>query len=87
MNAKVGSLAEGNIVGKYGFGQRNERSTRLIQFCGEKGLMICNTWFQDHVRKRYTWKSPGDITRNQINYVMINERFENSIKQAIAMRK
>ena len=85
MNAKVGSSAIGNIVGKFDFGERNERGERLIQFCEEHKLTICNTWFQHHVRKRYTWKSPGDITRNQIDYIIINERFKNLIKQAKAM--
>ena len=85
MNAKVGSLAIGNIVGKFGLGERNERGERMIQFCTENKLTICNTWFQHHVRKRYTWKSPVDITRNQIDYIMVNERFKNSIKQAKAM--
>ena len=50
-NAKVGSSAKGNIVGKCGLGERNERSERLIQFCEENKLTICNTWFQHHVRK------------------------------------
>ena len=85
MNAKVGSSAIGSIVGKVGLRERNERGERLIQSCEENKLTICNTWFQHHVRKRYTWKSPGDITRNQIDYIMVNERFKNSIKQAKAM--
>ena len=28
------------------------------------------------------WKSPGDTTRNQIDYKMINQRFRNCIKLA-----
>ena len=85
MNAKVGSLAKGIIIGKFGIGERNDRGERLIQFYEERKLTICNTWFQHHVRKRYTWKSPGEITRNQTDYIMINERFKNSMKQAKAM--
>ena len=30
----------------------------------------------------YTWKSPGDISRNQIDYIMINQKFKNCVKQA-----
>ena len=63
-------------------GRRNERGERLIQFCQENKLIIANTWFQQPVRKLYTWKSPGDISRNQIDYIMLNERFRNCIKQA-----
>ena len=85
MNAKVGSSAKGNIVGKFGLGERNERGERLIRFSEENKLTIYDTWFQHHFRKRYTWKSPRYITRNQIEYIMINKIFKNSIKQAKAM--
>ena len=29
----------------------------------------------------YTWKSPGDRWRNQIDYITVNKRFRNSITQ------
>ena len=41
-----------------------------------------NTFFKQHPRRLYTWKSPGDGYRNQIDYLMINERYKNSIKNA-----
>ena len=43
--------------------------------------MIMNTWFQHHQRHLYTWKSPGDCVRNQIDYITINRRFLHSIYQ------
>ena len=43
--------------------------------------VIMNTWFQHHKRHLYTWKSPGDIVRNQIDYITINKTFRNSILQ------
>ena len=82
LNAKAGDERYQNIVGMHGLGRRNEREERLIQFCQEKKLIIANTWFQHPVRKLYTWKSPGDISRNLIDYIMFNERFRNCIKQA-----
>ena len=45
-------------------------------------MVIMNTWFQQPLRRLYTWKSPGDISRNQIDYIMINQRFRNCVKQA-----
>ena len=42
---------------------------------------IMNTWFQHHKRHLYTWKSPCDGVRNQIDYITINQRFRNSILQ------
>ena len=82
LNAKVGDERYQNIVGMHGLGRRNERGERLMQFCQENKLIIANTWFQQPVRKLYTWKSPGDISRNQIDYIMLNERFRNCIKKA-----
>ena len=43
--------------------------------------MIANTLFQQPKRRLYTWKSPGDIHRNQIDYILINQRYRNCITQ------
>ena len=40
-----------------------------------------NTCFRHHKRHLYTWKSPGDRIRDQIDYITINKRFRNSISQ------
>ena len=40
-----------------------------------------NTWFQHPKIHLYTWKSPGDGVRNQIDYITINKRFRNSFLQ------
>ena len=82
MNAKVGRGRYGRTVGSYGIGDRNERGTRWIEWCEAKGMFIVNTWFKEHPRRIYTWKSPGDRARNQIDYITINERFKRGIKQA-----
>ena len=81
LNAKVGKEKYETIVGNHGLGKRNERGERLIQFCNETNLSIMNTFFQQPDRRLYTWKSPGDVTRNQIDYIMIRQRFRNSIRQ------
>ena len=78
-NAKVGSEKHSSIAGKHGLGKRNDRGTRLIHFCEEHKLSIMNTYFELPARQRYTWKSPGDVTRNQIDYILIRQRFRNSI--------
>lgn len=83
MNAKVGSTRDEehlrNTVGRFGMGTRNERGERLIQFCQEKSLTIASTCFQHHIRRLYTWRSPGDRVRNQIDYIMISSRWRSSI--------
>ena len=82
LNAKVGKERTTNITGQYGLGTRNERGERLIEFCQQNELLITNTYFKQHPRKLYTWKSPDGETRNHIEYVLINKRFRNCVKQA-----
>ena len=47
-DAVIGDGKEGDAVGKYGLGFRNNRSQRLIDFCKEKELIITNTVFQQN---------------------------------------
>ena len=82
LNAKVGNVTDCNIIGNCGLGKLNERGQRLIGFCNENNMVFMNTWFQQPLCRLYTWKSPGDISRNQIDYIMINQRFQNCVKQA-----
>jgi len=80
-NAKVGCERYGKTVGPFGLGEINERGEKLIEWCEEKNLVVTNTWFKVHPRRRYTWISPGDRTRNQIDYILINNRYRSSISK------
>ena len=80
MNAKIGKGKVENYVGEYGLGTRNERGERLLEYVIEKDLTIANTNFQQPSRRLYTWKSPGDVFRNQIDYIMTRRRYRNSVK-------
>ena len=82
LNAKVGCGEHLDITGQFGLGSMNERESRLLQFCEENNMMIVNTYFQHPKRRLYTWRSPGDIYRNQIDFILINKRFGNAVKQA-----
>ena len=42
-------------------------------------MTVMNRWFKQHERNLYTWKSPGDLFRNQIDYISINSRYRNAI--------
>ncbi|KAI5692524.1 hypothetical protein M8J77_008381, partial [Diaphorina citri] len=74
MNAIVGEGRDGVTVGKY------ERGDMLVEFCTRNRLVITNTCFDHHKRRRYTWKAPGDIRRAQIDYILVKERFKNQVK-------
>ena len=80
-NAKVGSTATSKSVGKYGLGKMNERGEMLIHFCEKHNMSIMNTMFKHPPRRLYTWKSPGDITRNQIDFIITKTRFKNNVKK------
>ena len=85
-NAKVGRNTSGSsVVGPFGLGLQNEQSAHLVEFSDKNNMVICNTWFQHHVRKQYTWRSPGDQTRNQIDYIMVNARYRNTIVNCRAL--
>lgn len=85
-NAKIGEDIVHGVVGRFGLGERNERGDRLVQFCQEQKLIIANTLFKLPPRRLYTWTSPAhtakNIVRNQIDFVLVNERFKNCVKSA-----
>ena len=85
-NAKVGREKVSGVTGGFGLGEINERGKRLIEFCQENSLVITNTTFQQSLRRLYTSKSPGNIFRNQIDFILIRSRFQNSVMNAKAPR-
>ena len=85
-NAKVGDEKVEECTGGHGLGNRNERGDRLIEFCQNNNFVITNTLFKMPKRRLYTWKSPADqegrIVRNQIDYILIRQRYKNAIISA-----
>ena len=81
-NAKVGQRGDEHSVGMHGTGNRNERGERLVEWCEMNNFTIGNTCFQQPQRRKWTWKSPGDSTRNQIDYILISGRFKNALLSA-----
>ena len=54
LNAKIGEGSRGDVVGRFGLGEGNERGNRLIQFCIQNNLSIMNTFFEHPKRRLYT---------------------------------
>ena len=79
-NAKIGkNLSKSKIIGKHGLGERNERGDSLEDFCQSNDLIVGNTFFQQHPRRLWTWRSPGGNVKNQIDYVLIKRRWRSSL--------
>lgn len=73
-NAKIGQpkKEEKPVMGQYGLGQRNERGERLLEYAFEHRLAIINTYFKKRPNRRWTWKSPDESVKNEIDYIMTN---------------
>ena len=78
-NAKVGSQEIPGITGKLGLRVQNEAVQNLTEFCQENTLVIANMLFKQHKRRLYTWTSPDDQYRNQIDYILCSQRWRSSI--------
>ena len=79
-NAVIGEGEQTKYVGKYGLGVRNNRGDRLNEFATNNNMFICNTWFAQPKRRRYTWKMPGDHGRYQLDYILMKVRYRNCVK-------
>lgn len=74
-NARVGQPKkyEKIILGKFGYGKRNERGNKLVQYACEQKLSIMNTYFKKNADRRWTWISPDQKTKNEIDFIMCNK--------------
>src|SRR6218665_3497549 len=81
-NAKVGKdwKTWRGAMGKFGYGEENERGERLLNFCLGNSLKIMNTQFYHRkANRKCTWESPDRKTRNMMDFVLINNRWKSSV--------
>ena len=79
-NAKVGEGASKDQgLGPHGIGKRNESGEKLLGFCQANGMNILNTWFKNHIRRKWTWISPDKATKNQIDYILVSKDWFSSV--------
>lgn len=71
-NARIGSrVQDDTAVGKFGYGDRDERGDRLVAFAERNNLVITNSFFQKRFHRKWTWKSPNGST-SEIDYILSN---------------
>lgn len=71
-NAKIGipKPEEHLIMKQHGYGKRNDRGQKLIEFARENKLTIINTCFKKKPKRRWTWCSPNGQYKNEIDFIM-----------------
>jgi exonuclease III len=83
-NSRVGANREDDIVGHYGLGQRNGNGQCVVDCCRQHNLMVANTWFQSKDNAKVTWISPDNKTCNQIDYILVDKRYRNGVRNCKA---
>ena len=81
-NVKVGRQETPGVMGKFGLGIQNEAGQRLIEFFQENALVIANTLFQQHKRRRYTWTSLDGHYQNQTDDILCSQQWRLSVQSA-----
>uniref|UniRef100_A0A8D8YRG1 Craniofacial development protein 2 n=1 Tax=Cacopsylla melanoneura TaxID=428564 RepID=A0A8D8YRG1_9HEMI len=80
-NARVGCQKD-HVTGYYGYGDRNCRGERLIQFCKDKDLVIANTLFKQPLNRRYTWTNATTGNKSQIDFIIVKKTDQKSVLQS-----
>ena len=80
-NAKIGSDNTGckSVMGRYEYGDRNQRGERLLEFAAIHNLYICNTRFGQKPQRKWIWASPDGIYKNMIDLILIQQRWKSSV--------
>lgn len=75
-NGQIGiqNSGEENTIGNYGYGNRSKNGTRLVNFALENRLSILNSFYKRKPSKKWTWISPNGQYKNEIDFIMSNNR-------------
>ena len=81
MNAKVGdnNTNRERVMGSHGRGDLNDNGERLSDFCLENRLIIGGTLFPHKPIHKLTWVSPNGKVENQIDHVLVNQKWRRSL--------
>ena len=87
-NAKVGrnNASIERIMGREGLGDANENGEELVDFCALNGLSIGGTLFPHKSVHKGTWISPDGVTENQIDHILISQRWRTSLQDVRVKR-
>ena len=83
-NAKVGTDVYQNwagTVGQFSTGECNDRGIRLLEFAKSHSLTLANTLHPHKLSRTATWHSPNGKIHNQIDYILVPQRFKSSVNK------
>jgi len=89
-NAKIGNdwKTWRGAMGKFGYGEENERGERLLNFCLNNNLRVMNTaFYQKKASRKWTWESPDGQTKNMIDFILVSNRWKSSVTMCRAFSK
>ena len=84
-NAKVGKDIQENwqdIYGPFCNATTSERGFRLLEFATYNKLCLANTYGPHKHSRRWTWHSLNGQHHNQIDYILLKQRFRSGINIA-----
>ncbi|XP_044759008.1 craniofacial development protein 2-like [Coccinella septempunctata] len=86
-NAKVGLKSNNSETALGGFGSegRNDRGEMLLGFLLQNNLFLMNSFFYKKLNRRWTWKSPDGRTKNEIDYIITDNK--NTVKDVSVLNK
>ena len=88
MNSKVGTdnTDREREMGQYGLGEMNNNGELLADFCATNSLVIGGTIFPHKRCHKATWVSPDHKTENQIDHIMVRQRYRSSLQDVRVRR-
>ncbi|KAL1447418.1 hypothetical protein WDU94_003530 [Cyamophila willieti] len=74
-NAGIGCKKDASetAVGNFGFGDRNDRGDRLVEFAEQEQLCILNSHFKKKPHRKWTWCHPTGY-KSEKDYILTNRR-------------
>ena len=70
------------ILGKFGQGHRCENGQRLVNYALMSHLVITNTIFQHKPSHLLTWYSNDGVTKAQIDFLLVRQRWRSSVQDS-----
>ena len=59
---------------KFGYGEENDNSSRMLSMCASHGLSVMGSWFQRKNIHRLSWISNDGRTLKELDHILTSDR-------------